>query len=48
MDEALRRMEKGDDPEQVEAEMGDLLEDEEPFSLRKKRQRAQKQNVRSL
>ena len=33
MDEALRRMEKGDDPEQVEAEMGDLLEDEEPFAL---------------
>jgi hypothetical protein len=31
MDEALSRMEKGEDPEQVEAEMGDLLEDEEPF-----------------
>ena len=33
MDEALRRMEKGEDPEQVEAELGDLLEDEDPFSL---------------
>jgi len=37
MDEALRRMEKGDDPEQVEAEMGDLLEGEEPFSLPEKK-----------
>ena len=37
MDEALSRMEKGDDPEQVEAEMGDLLEDEEPFSLPEKK-----------
>ena len=33
MDEALKRMEKGEDPEQVEAEMGDLLEDEDPFIL---------------
>jgi putative FmdB family regulatory protein len=33
MDEALRRMEKGEDPEQVEAELGDILEDEDPFSL---------------
>ena len=33
MDEALERMEKGEDPEQVEAEMGDLLEGEDPFLL---------------
>jgi putative FmdB family regulatory protein len=33
MREALRRMEAGEDPEQIEAEMGDLLEDEEPFLL---------------
>jgi putative FmdB family regulatory protein len=33
MEEALRRMEAGEDPESVEAEMGDLLEDEEPFML---------------
>jgi putative FmdB family regulatory protein len=33
MQEALRRMEAGEDPEQVEAEMGDLLENEEPFLL---------------
>lgn len=33
MDEAIRRMERGEDPEAVEAEMGDLLETEEPFLL---------------
>jgi len=29
----LRRMEKGEDPDQIEAEMGDLLEGEDPFIL---------------
>ncbi len=33
MQEALARMEKGEDPEKIEAEMGDLLEEEEPFEL---------------
>jgi putative FmdB family regulatory protein len=33
MEEAIRRMEAGEDPEAVEAEMGDLGEDEEPFVL---------------
>ena len=33
MEEALRRMERGEDPEAIEAEMGDLLETEEPFIL---------------
>ena len=42
MDEALRRMEKGDDPEQVEAEMSDLLEGEEPFSLPEKKAKSTK------
>jgi putative FmdB family regulatory protein len=36
MEEALRRMERGEDPEQIEAEMGDLLEGEEPFSFEQK------------
>jgi len=36
MQEALRRMEAGEDPEAIEAEMGDLLEGEEPFALEKK------------
>ena len=31
MEEALHRLEKGEDPERIEAEMGDLLEGEEPF-----------------
>lgn len=33
MEEALARLERGEDPEQVEAEMGDLLEAEEPVML---------------
>lgn len=33
MEEALSRMERGEDPEQIEAEMGDLLESEDPFQL---------------
>jgi putative FmdB family regulatory protein len=33
MTEALRRMESGEDPDQIEAEMGDLLEGEDPFVL---------------
>ena len=37
MEEALRRMEAGEDPEQIEAEMGDLLEEEEPFLLEGKK-----------
>jgi putative FmdB family regulatory protein len=33
MEEALARMERGDDPDAIEAEMGDLLENEDPFML---------------
>ena len=33
MQEALSRMEAGEDPEEVEAEMGDVLESEEPFVM---------------
>ena len=33
MTEAMRRMERGEDPDQIEAEMGDLLEGEDPFLL---------------
>jgi putative FmdB family regulatory protein len=36
MEEALRRMEAGEDPEAIEAEMGDLLEGEEPFAFERK------------
>lgn len=31
MEEALARMEKGEDPETIEAEMGDRIDGEEPF-----------------
>ncbi len=34
--EALSRMEAGEDPEQVEAELGDALESENPFEMKKK------------
>ncbi len=33
MQEALQRMKDGEDPEEIEAQMGDLLEEEEPFLL---------------
>ncbi|RJQ52374.1 MAG: zinc ribbon domain-containing protein [Nitrospiraceae bacterium] len=36
MEEALRRLERGEDPEKIEAEMGDLIEGEEPFALEDK------------
>lgn len=33
MQEVLRRMESGEDPEKIEAEMGHILESEDPFLL---------------
>jgi len=33
MEEALSRMESGEDPEKIEQEMGDILEGEDPLSL---------------
>lgn len=42
MEEALRRMERGEDPEQVEAEMGDVLESEAPFMLPDKQGKPQR------
>lgn len=35
MEEALSRLERGEDPDQIEAEMSDLLENEDPFILKK-------------
>ncbi|NEX20526.1 zinc ribbon domain-containing protein [Thiorhodococcus mannitoliphagus] len=32
MSEAIRRMEAGEDPDQIDAELGDVLEEEAPFS----------------
>ena len=37
MQEALKRMEAGEDPDAIEAEMGDLLEGEEPFMMPEKK-----------
>jgi hypothetical protein len=34
MEEALRRMEAGEDPDQVEAELGEALESEDPLEAR--------------
>ncbi len=39
MEEALSRMENGEDPERLEEEMGDVLENEEPFLLQGKGQK---------
>jgi putative FmdB family regulatory protein len=33
MDEAIRRLERGEDPDRIESEMGDILEQDDPFSL---------------
>ena len=37
MEEALTRMEKGEDPDKIEAELGDLLESEDPFIIPEKK-----------
>lgn len=42
MQEALKRMEAGEDPEQIENEMGDVLANEEPFLLPEAKARADK------
>ena len=41
MQEALSRMESGEDPDKIEAEMGDLLEGEDPFAPAAKKGRSQ-------
>lgn len=33
MEEAIGRMESGEDPEKIEAEMGDIMESEDPFVI---------------
>ena len=42
MEEALTRMEAGEDPEKIEEEMGDLLEGEDPFSFKERAYKALK------
>jgi hypothetical protein len=42
MSEALERIKKGDDPEQIEQELGSVLEDEDPFILPAKRRSSER------
>ncbi len=46
MEEALSRMESGEDPEAIEAELGDVLESEDPFELGGKKGRHKKEPQR--
>ncbi len=47
MNEALNRMEKGEDPDRIESEMGDLIESEDPFIVSgKKRRISQKKRAK--
>lgn len=41
MEEALSRMESGEDPEQIEQEMGDLLEGDDAFSIEAMKKKVQ-------
>ncbi|MBW2036885.1 MAG: zinc ribbon domain-containing protein [Deltaproteobacteria bacterium] len=45
MEEALRRMETGEDPEHVEEEMGDLIEEEVPLMFGEKQIRRVKRSL---
>lgn len=45
MEEALRRMEAGEDPEDIEAEMGDILEGDEHFGFKEKSSRSPKTSL---
>ena len=45
MEEALSRMERGEDPEKIEREMGDLFDSEEPFSFEEKGKRSVKKDA---
>lgn len=42
MEQALQRMEAGEDPEKIETEMGDILEEEDPFVIKKRLLKAKK------
>ncbi|MEA3223143.1 MAG: FmdB family zinc ribbon protein [Thermodesulfobacteriota bacterium] len=44
MEEALSRMERGEDPDNIEAEMGDVPAQEEPFILESKGKRRRKKS----
>lgn len=41
MEEAIARMEAGEDPDRIEQEMGDLMDGDEPFSLEAMKKKVQ-------
>ena len=45
MEEALCRMERGEDPETIEQEMGNAFENEEPFSFEGRKVKSAKQKA---
>ena len=45
MEEAIARLEAGEDPDSIEQQMGDLLEGEDPFSLMKKKAKGVKSSI---
>ncbi|QTA83709.1 Zinc ribbon domain-containing protein [Desulfonema limicola] len=47
MEEALARLEKGEDPDQIESEMGDILEGEDPFLIPDKKSRDFRQKIQA-
>lgn len=40
MEEALRRLERGEEPEKIEEEMGDIFDEEEPFTFGEKHRKS--------
>ncbi|OPX38583.1 MAG: hypothetical protein B1H13_11100 [Desulfobacteraceae bacterium 4484_190.3] len=44
MEDALSRLEKGEDPDKIEEEIDDLLEDEDPFILKGKRRKGNRRS----
>jgi putative FmdB family regulatory protein len=45
MEEALDRLERGEDPEAIEQEMGDALEEEEPFMMERKERKTPRRSA---
>jgi len=45
MEEVLDRLEKGENPERIEEEMGDILDEEEPFTFEERQKRAGKASM---
>lgn len=48
MEEALSRIERGEDPEKIEEEMGDIFENEDPFSQESRGSKGKRQSRPSV